>query len=88
MVKVTETALTRLKRKLKRQPEGIAVRITVVNGHVQFRPDTEQKGDVVFAQSGQSLLLVGLDTAERISHRTLDVVKTEKGDRLRFARTA
>jgi Fe-S cluster assembly iron-binding protein IscA len=88
MVKVTETALSRLKRKLKRQPEGVAVRITVQDGHVQFRPDTEQKGDVVFAQSGQSLLLVGLETAERIAHRTLDVVKTIKGNRLRFVPTA
>ena len=88
MVKVTETALSRLKRKLKRQPAGVAVRITVEDGHVQFRPDTEQKGDVVFARSGQSLLLVGLETAQRIANRTLDVVKTLDGDRLRFVRPA
>lgn len=84
MVKVTNTAMSRLKRKLKRQPEGVAVRITVRDGHVQFRPDTEQTGDVVFSQSGRSLLLVGLETAKHIANRTLDVVRTVKGDRLRF----
>ena len=84
MVKVTETAFTRLKRKLRRQPEGIAVRITVHEGHVQFRPDSEQKGDVVFSQHGQSLLLVGKETADRIADRVLDVVETRKGKRLRF----
>jgi Fe-S cluster assembly iron-binding protein IscA len=88
MVKVTNTALLRLKRKLKRQPEGVAVRITVHDGHVQFRPDTEQNGDVVFSQSGQTLLLVGAETAEHISNRTLGVVKTVEGDRLRFVRPA
>ncbi len=86
MVKVTATAFSRLQRKLKRQPEGIAVRITVKNGHVKFRPDTEQKGDVVFAHRGQSVLLVGAETAAKISHRTLDVIKTVDGDRLRFSR--
>jgi len=88
MVKVTETALSRLKRKLKGQSEGVAVRITVEDGHVQSRPDTEQTGDVVFTRSGQSVLLVGLETAKHITNRTLDVVKTIKGDRLRFVRTA
>jgi Fe-S cluster assembly iron-binding protein IscA len=88
MVKVTNTALLRLKRKLKRQPVGVAVRNTVEDGHVQFRPDTEQTGDVVFARSGQSLLLVGLETAKQIANRTLDVVKTLDGDRLRFVRPA
>jgi len=88
MVKVTNTALSRLKRKLKRQPEGVAVRITVQDGHVQFRPDTEQTGDLVFSQSGRSLLLVGTETAEHITNRTLDVVRTVEGDRLRFVRPA
>jgi hypothetical protein len=55
---------------------------------VQFRPDTEQNGDVVFSQSGQTLLLVGAETAEHISNRTLGVVKTVEGDRLRFVRPA
>ena len=86
MVTVTATAYSRLKRKLKRQPEGTAVRITVQDGHVQFRPDTEQKGDVVFAERGRSLLLVGVETAGRIANRTLDVVETRNGGRLRFVR--
>ena len=86
--KVTETALLRLKRKLEQQPDGVAVRITVEDGHVQFRPDTKQKGDLVFARSGQLLLLVGLETAKHIANRTLGVVKTAAGDRLRFVRPA
>ncbi|MFO0998862.1 MAG: hypothetical protein U0936_00855 [Planctomycetaceae bacterium] len=86
MVKVTATAFSRLKRKLRRQPEGIAVRITLKNGHVEFRPDKEQTGDVVFAHRGQSVLLVGTDTADKIARKTLDVVKTADGDRLRFTR--
>ena len=65
MVKVTATAFSRLKRKLRRQPEGIAVRITMENGHVEFRPDKEQKGDVVFAHRGQSVLLVGTERQKR-----------------------
>ena len=88
MVKVTETALLRLKRKLEQQPDGVAVRITVEDGHVQFRPDTKQKGDLVFARSGQLLLLVGLESAKHIENRTLGVVKTAAGDRLRFVRPA
>jgi Fe-S cluster assembly iron-binding protein IscA len=88
MIQVTATAFSRLKQKLRRQPEGIAVRITVEDGHVQFRPDSEQKGDVVLSQHGQSLLLVGVETAERIANRVLDVVKTRDGERLRFARPA
>ena len=73
MVKVTETALSRLKRKLKRQPEGVAVRITVEDGHVQFRPDTEQKGDVVFARSVNPCCWWGWrqPNALRIVHWTL-----------------
>ena len=86
MVTITATAYSRLKRKLKRQPEGTAVRITVTDGLVQFRNDTEQKGDVVFAQRGRSLLLVGADTVGRIANRTLDVVETREGGRVRFVR--
>ena len=86
MVKVTAMAFSRLKRKLRRQPEGIAVRITMENGHVEFRPDKEQTGDVVFAHRGQSVLLVGTETADKIARKTLDVVKTADGDRLRFTR--
>ena len=88
MVKVTATAFSRLKQKLRRQPEGIAVRITVQDGHVQFRPDSEQKGDVVFSDHGKSLLLVGAETAKRIANRVLDVVETRDGERLRFVRPA
>lgn len=88
MVKITATAFSRLKRKLKSQPKGTAVRITIEDGYVQFRPDTEQKGDVVFADHGRSLLLVTSETAKRIAHRTLDVVETKDGDRLRFVRPA
>lgn len=86
MVKVTATAFSRLKQKLRRQPEGIAVRITVRDGHVHFRPDSEKKGDVVFSQHGKSLLLVGSETAGRIANRILDVVETSDGGRLRFVR--
>ncbi len=87
MVTVTATAFSRLQRKLRSQPDGTAVRITVKDGHVKFRPDTEQTGDVVFAHRGHSVLLVAADTAERISTRTLDVVKTADGERLRFVRS-
>ncbi len=86
MFTITATAYSRLKRKLKRQPEGTAVRITVKDGLVQFRTDTEQKGDVVFGQRGRSLLLVGTETAPRIANRTLDTVETGEGERLRFVR--
>ena len=85
-MKVTPGAFSRLKEKLRRQPEGIAVRIIVRNGHVHFRPDSEKNGDVVFAQGGQSLLLVGSRTAKRIADRILDVVQTSNGGRLRFVR--
>ena len=91
MVEVTATALLRLKRKLEQPPDGMAVRITVEDGHVQFRPDTKKEGDLVFARSGQLLLLVGLvglETAEHIANRTLGVVKTAAGDRLTFFRPA
>ena len=87
MFTITATAYSRLKLKLKRQPEGTAVRITVPDGLVQFRPDTEQKGDVVFAHRGRSLLIAAAETAGRIAHRTLDVVETQDGDRLRFVRS-
>ncbi len=86
MVTITATAYSRLHGKLKAQPEGTAVRMTVKNGHVKFRPDTEQKGDVVFAHRGQSVLLLAPSTARQISRRTLDVVTTAEGDRLRFVR--
>lgn len=86
-MKVTATALQRLKEKLKRKPKGMAVRITVEDGHVQFRTDIEQKGDTVISDGGQSLLLVGAETADRISHRTLDAVETSDGRRLRFGPT-
>jgi len=84
MITITENAFSRLQRKLKSQPSGTAVRMTVKNGHVKFRPDTEQKGDVVFAHGGQSVLLMAADTARRIAKRTLDAVKTVDGKRLRF----
>lgn len=88
MIQVTATAFSRLKQKLRRQPEGIAVRITVEDGHVQFRPDSEQKGDVILSHRGQSLLLVGVETAERLANRVLGVVETQDGARLRFVRSA
>ena len=87
MVKVTNTAFSRLKHKLRRQPDGTSVRLTVEDGHVTFRPGTEQKGDVVFAHRGHSILVMAADTADRISTRTLDVVKTIDGARLRFVRS-
>ena len=86
MMKITATAFSRLKRKLRRQPEGTAVRITLLDGMVTFRPDTEQKGDVVFAHRGQSILVVAAETAHKIASRTLDVVETAAGERLRFVR--
>ena len=86
MVKITPTAITRLHGKLESQPEGTAVRMTVKNGHVRFRPDTERKGDIVFHHQGQSVLLVGAATARQTSKRTLDVVTTADGNRLRFTR--
>lgn len=85
-MKITATAFSRLKHKLRRQPEGTAVRIAFMDGQVTFRPDTEQKGDVVFAHRGQSILLVAADTAQKIATRTLDVVETAAGNRLRFVR--
>ena len=86
MVTITATAFSRLHGKLKAQPEGTAVRMTVKNGHVRFRPDIQHKGDVVFAHGGQSVLLIAPSTARRVSRRTLDVIKTADGDRLRFVR--
>jgi Fe-S cluster assembly iron-binding protein IscA len=86
MVKITPTAITRLHGKLESQPEGTAVRMTVKNGHVRFRPDTQRKGDLVFQHKGQSVLLIGASTARQTSKRTLDVVKTADGNRLRFTR--
>lgn len=88
MVKVTDHAISRLQRKLKRQPDGTAVRMTVKGGRVRFRPDTEQQGDVVFSHEDRSVLLIAADTARRVSKRTLDVIETEAGQRLRFVRTA
>lgn len=84
MVTITEKAYSRLQRKLKRHPDGIAVRMTVKDGRVRFQPDAEQKGDVVFTHGGQSVLLMAADTARRVSKRTLDVVKTDDGKRIRF----
>lgn len=86
MVKITETAYSRLADKLTNQPEGVAVRITVRKGRVRFRPSRQQEGDTVFQHAGQSLLLVGNKTSRRIANRTLDTVSTTEGDRLRFVR--
>jgi len=88
MVTVTEHAISRLQSKLNRQPEGTAVRMTIKAGRVKFRPDTEQQGDVVISHDGQSVLFMAADTARRVSKRTLDVVKTEAGKRLRFVPSA
>jgi Fe-S cluster assembly iron-binding protein IscA len=88
MIHVTATAFSRLKQKLRRQPEGIAVRITVEDGVVQFRPDCEQTGDVVLSHKGKSLLLVSEETAKRTANKVLDVVEIDGGQRLRFVRSA
>lgn len=86
-MKITVAAFSRLRLKLRSQPKGTAVRIAVDEGLVTFRPDTEQVGDMVFAHGGKSLLVVASDTARRLASRTLDVVETAAGDRLRFVRT-
>lgn len=88
MVTVTDNAYSRLKHKLQRQPSGTAMRITVHESQIRFRPDTEQTGDTVFAQEGRSLLLLGQSTAARVIGCTLDVVETQTGGRLRFVRNA
>jgi Fe-S cluster assembly iron-binding protein IscA len=86
-MKITAAAFSRLKLKLRGQPEGTAVRIKLEDGLVTFRPDMKKEGDVVFAHRGQSVLVVAPDTAQRIDARTLDVVETTAGDRLRFVKT-
>jgi Fe-S cluster assembly iron-binding protein IscA len=88
MITVTKHAFSRLQRKLNRQPEGTAVRMTVKDGRVKFRPDTEQQGDVVISHAGRSVLFMEAETAQKVSRRTLDSVKTDTGKRLRFVPTA
>ena len=48
------------------------------------------QGESSFIEDGISWPLipgqVGAETAAKISHRTLDVIKTVDGDRLRFSR--
>lgn len=88
MVTITENAISRLQRSLKRQPDGTAVRMSIKDGRVKFRRDTEQEGDVVFTHDGRSVLFMAADTARRVSKRTLDVVTTEAGKRLRFVPSA
>ncbi|MFN9717375.1 MAG: hypothetical protein ACK58L_01695 [Planctomycetota bacterium] len=85
-MKITAAAFSRLKFKLRGQPKGTTVRMEFEDGLVTFRPDTEQDGDVMFAHGGRLLLVVASDTARRIASRTLDVVETSSGDRLRFVR--
>ena len=84
MVNVTDPAIHRLQDKLEMQPEGFAVRMTVKNGRVKFRPDTHQEGDVVVSHEGRSVLFMTADIADKVSKRTLGVVSTEDGKRLRF----
>ncbi|MEO2014446.1 MAG: hypothetical protein ABGZ53_08720 [Fuerstiella sp.] len=84
MVTITEKAFARLQRKLRRHPDGVAVRMTAKDGRVKFQSDTEQNGDVVFTHGGRLVLVMAADTARRVSKRTLDVVATENGKRLRF----
>lgn len=88
MVTITEKAISRLRRRVKRQPDGTAVRMTITDGRVRFRPDTEQEGDVVVKHDGRSLLFMAADTAFRVSKRTLDFIPTEAGKRLRFVPSA
>lgn len=85
-MKITAAAFSRLRFKLRGQPRGTAVRMELEDGLVTFRPDTEQDGDVMYAHGGRLLLVVAADTARRTAARTLDVVETAAGDRLRFAR--
>ena len=58
--------------------QGAAVDSVLVREHVDDLPGLS---------TGLSIDSL-LETAERIAHRTLDVVKTLKGNRLRFVRTA
>lgn len=88
MVTLTENAISRLQRKVRRQPDGTAIRMSIKHGRVRFRPDTEQDADVVVTHGGQSILLMAADTAQRVSQRTLDFLPTEAGKRLRFRPSA
>ncbi len=88
MVTVTQPAILRLQRKHKRQPDGTSVRMTAKDGHGKFRPDTQQEGDLVFSHDGRSVLVIAAGTARRVARKTLDVVKTVAGKRLRFVPTA
>lgn len=83
-MKITTAAFSRLKSKLRGQPTGTAVRIAFRDGQVTFRPDTKQEGDLVFAHRGRSMLLVASEAADRVASRTLGVVETTAGQRLRF----
>lgn len=88
MVTVTDHAIHRLEDKLETQPEGFAVRMKIKNGRVKFRPDTQQEGDVVVSHKGRSVLFMAAEIADKVSKRTLGVVTTEAGQRLRFVPSA
>ena len=88
MVTITAPAYVRLAGRRTRQANGLGCRVTVTNGHVQFRADQPQHGDLVFEHEGQSVLMISSSTATLLTSHVLDVVTTDVGDRLRFVRQA
>ncbi len=84
MFKVSDAAAVRLAEKLERleAPCEKVVRFCVDREGLHLRLSKVRPGDTQFAHEGKTVLVVDDDLFQRLASRTLDVKRTEAGDRL------
>ena len=88
MLTVTDAAGTRLARIIDREgrPEEVAVRLTHDGQRIRVTVDGERSGDTPFKYKGRTVLLLDERVSRLLDDETLDVKKTDKGDRLTLRR--
>ena len=88
MLKVTNAALDRLSRRLRREKaaEGTALRFTRREGGWKLRLDRESAGDTAFSHDGRKVLLLDADVAKAMANMSLDTKQDGQRSGLRLQR--
>ena len=83
---VTKPALARLSHRLAKRDaaDDVAMRFTRLKGRWKLGPDQTRPGDVTFAHDGRNVLLLDKSAAKAMTNMTLDLAKSDTGQRLRL----
>jgi len=88
MLRITNTAYTRLSELLSNHPTDVAMRIVRRAGRSKLKRGSQQPGDEAFQHAGRTVLLLDQKAAKRLARKTLVVNDTDGGPKLRLCRIA